>query len=56
MAHGDYGHLRMERTLRLLQERFFWPKIAEMAGDLHTHICSCDRCLRFKQPQEKSKL
>ena len=43
----------MERTLGLLQERFFWPKMAE---DMHTHIRTCDICLRFKQPQEKSEL
>ena len=50
-CHDDNGHLGMERTLRLLQERFFWPK---MADDVQTHICTCDRCIRFKQPQEKS--
>ena len=43
----------MERTLGLLQERFFWPKMAE---DVHTDICTCDRCLRFKQPQERSEM
>ena len=50
---NDNGHLGMERTLGLLQERFFWPK---MADDMHTHICTCDRCLRLKQLQEKSEL
>ena len=43
----------MERTLGLLQERFFWPKVAE---DVCTHICTCNQCLRFKQPQERSEL
>ena len=28
-CHDDNGHLGMERTLGLLQERFFWPKMAE---------------------------
>ena len=27
-----------------------------MAEDMCTHICTYDRCLRFKQPQEKSEL
>ena len=27
--HDDYGHLGMEKTLGLLQERFFWPKMME---------------------------
>ena len=34
-CHDDNGHLGMERTLGLLQERFFWPK---MADDVHMHI------------------
>ena len=52
-CHDDNGHLGMERTLGLLQERFFWQK---MADDVWTHIHTCDRCLRFKQPQEKSEM
>ena len=52
-CHGDNGHLGMERTLGLLQERFFWPK---MADDVHIHLCTCDRCLRSKQPQERSEM
>ena len=52
-CHDDNGHLGMERTLGLLQEWFFWPKKAE---DGWTHICTCDRCLKFKQPQEKSEM
>ena len=27
-----------------------------MAEDVQTHIHPCDRCLRFKQPQEKSEM
>ena len=52
-CYDDNGHLGMEMTPRLLQERFFWPK---MADDVHIHIHTCDRCLRFKQPQEKSEM
>ena len=52
-CHDDSGHLEMERTLGLLQERFFCPK---MADDVHMHICTCDRWLRFKQPQERSEM
>ena len=32
--HDDYGHLGMEKTLGLLQKRFFWPKMIE---DVHNH-------------------
>ena len=52
-CHDDNGHLAMERTLGLLQEWFFWPKMAE---DVWTHIHTCDQCLKFKQPQEKSEM
>ena len=52
-CHDDNGHLGMERNLGLSQERFFWPK---MADDVHTHICTCDWCIRFKQPQKKSEM
>ena len=52
-CHDDNGHLRMERTLGLLQERFFWPKMAE---DVQTHIRTCERCLRFNQSQEKAEM
>ena len=37
----------------MLQERFFWPK---MADDMHIHMHTCDRCTRFKQPQERSEM
>ena len=52
-CHDDNGHLGMEQTLGLLQERFFWPKMAE---DVQIHICTCERCLRFKQPQERAEM
>ena len=52
-CHDHNGYLGMKRTLGLLQERFFWPKMAE---DVHMHIHTCDRCLRSKQPQEKSEM
>ena len=52
-CHYDNGHLGMERTLELLQERFFWPKMAE---DVRTQIHTCERCLRFKQPQERAEM
>ena len=52
-CHDDNGHLGMERTLGLLQEWFFWPKMAE---DVQIHIHTSDQCLKFKQPQEKFEM
>ena len=40
--HDDNGHLGIEQTLGLLQEIFFWPKMAE---NVQTHIHTCERCL-----------
>ena len=45
-CHDHFSHLGIDKTLVLLQERFFWPKMNE---DVQKHIKSCDHCLRFKQ-------
>ena len=52
-CHDDSGHLGMGKTLGLLQEKFFWPKVAD---DVRIHMCTFDRCLKFKQPQERSEM
>ena len=43
----------MERTLGLLQERFFWPK---MTTGVREHIRTCERCTHFKLPQERVEM
>ena len=40
-------------TLVFLQEKFFWSKKTE---DVCAHICTCDKCLKLKQPQENSEM
>ena len=52
-CHDDNGHLGMERTLGLLQERVFWPKMAE---NVCIHISTHDQYTRFKQPQERTEM
>ena len=52
-CQDDFGHMGMERTLGLLQERFFWPK---MATDVREHIRTCERCACFKLPQERAEM
>ena len=37
-CHDDNGHLGMERTLGLLQERFFWPKWQMMCILIYIHV------------------
>ena len=39
--HDDMGHLGMDRTLGLGQDRFFWPGMCE---SIRTYIHACDRC------------
>ena len=38
-CHNDFSHLGMEKTLGLLKDRFFWPKMSE---DIRFHIHSCE--------------
>ena len=52
-CHDDFSHLGMEKTLGLLKDRFFWPKMSE---DVKLHICSCKWCTKFKQPQEREEM
>ena len=51
--HDDMGHLGMDRTLNLLQDRFFWYQMNE---DVRAYIRKCDRCLRFKTKPEKEEM
>ena len=50
VCHDNFGNMGMERTLGLLQERFFWPK---METDVREHIRTCERCTNFKLSQER---
>ena len=52
-CHDDFGHLGMEKTLGLLKDRFFWPKMSE---SVRMHIQQCQRCTQFKQPQEREEM
>ena len=50
--HDNYRCLGMEKTLGLLQEWFFWPK---MIKDVQNHVRTCEQCTKYKQP-EREKL
>ena len=45
-CHDELGHLGMDRTLLILQDRVYWPG---MARDVREHIRTCGRCECFKQ-------
>ena len=44
------GHPGRDRTTSLIIDRFFWPR---MRGDIATWIQECDRCLKFKTPDNQ---
>ena len=43
--HDDVGHQGRDRTLSLVQDRFYWPK---MAKEVEQWIKQCQRCLSRK--------
>ena len=43
--HDNVGHPGRERTLALLKERFYWPR---MSIDVEKHVTKCTRFLRRK--------
>ena len=45
-CHDEKGHLGMDHTLLVLQDRVYWPR---MSRDVRDHIRTCGRCERFKQ-------
>ena len=49
-CHDDLGHLRIEWTIDLLRDHFYWPG---MLTDTTKHIKQCKRCLKFKALPEK---
>ena len=52
-CHDEMGHLGMDRTLLLLQDRVYWPG---MSRDVREHIRACGRCERFKEKPQKEKI
>ena len=45
--HVDIGHLGYDRTLELIEERFFWPKMYDDIKYFVTKIC---KCIKDKTP------
>ena len=48
--HNRMEHHGRDRTTSLITDRFFWPR---MRGDKATWIQECDRCLKFKTPDNQ---
>lgn len=47
LLHTDVGHPGRDRTLSLIQDRFFWPG---MTKDVEEWVQNCTRCIRRKTP------
>lgn len=43
--HDKAGHFGVDRTLELVRNRFFWPK---MMDDVHRKVHQCERCIKRK--------
>ena len=52
-CHDEMGHLGMDRTLLLLQDRVYWPG---MSKDVRDHIRTCDRCERAKDREDREEI
>ena len=53
VCHDEMGHLGMDRTLLLLQDRVYWPG---MSKDVREHIRTCDRCEQFKNRPDTEEI
>ncbi|KAM9741692.1 uncharacterized protein ACNS7B_012695 isoform 1-T1 [Menidia menidia] len=49
--HHDMGHMGIERTIDLVRQRFFWPK---MTLAVETFVKTCGRCVRRKAQIERA--
>lgn len=45
--HNDVGHPGRDRTLSLIKERLYWPR---MTSDIDKWTSECHECLRRKSP------
>ena len=43
--HDELGHMGRDRTISLLRERVFWPK---MYAEVDEYVKQCPRCLMRK--------
>ena len=52
-CHDQVGHLGLDRVLKLLRDRFYWPG---MHNDVASYLNSCPRCLRRKSQTDQAPL
>lgn len=49
--HDDFGHLGIDRTLDMIRNRFFWPKMSE---EVERYIKNCGKCVIHKSLVKKA--
>ena len=52
-CHDHLGHLGRERTLEVIQERFYWPGVSTTVRE---YVSACDRCTRRKSAIQRAPL
>lgn len=50
--HREMGHMGVERTLNLIQDRFYW---ARMSSDVERFVTQECECLKAKQPHKATR-
>lgn len=48
--HNNFGHFGIDKTLALLQETYWFPK---MKSKVHDFIRNCTKCIAFSKPSGK---
>ena len=52
-CHDDLGYLRVEWTIDLLRDCFYWPG---MINDVTRHVKQFKRCIKFKELPKKAPM
>ncbi|RVE74756.1 hypothetical protein OJAV_G00024780 [Oryzias javanicus] len=51
--HDESGHLGMDKTIELIRDRFYWPK---MGAEVEQYIKNCGRCITRKALPQRAAL
>ncbi len=49
--HDDLGHLGTERTVSLIRDRFYWPRMAQM---VENYVKNCGYCVSWKSHRTRA--
>ncbi|CAI5676583.1 unnamed protein product [Oreochromis niloticus] len=49
--HDESGHLGVDKTVELIRDRFYWPR---MSGEVEQYIRNCGRCVARKAPAQRA--